>query len=517
MRTRTIGPNARTPFCSWSNRFLIAGIAGILFLTLFPFRFALPNLPGQVPPFFLGGSLKTAGWFDALLNIALFVPFGFGLAEKLREDRKSPTATFFIVMASGTLFSYSIELAQAYIPMRDSGWEDVVTNSTGAVAGFFLYELLGATIVRFLTQCEIAISSWITLRRAAVLLPLYFALWFALSAFLQRDSRLSNWDPESSFFVGNEATGQSAWKGRVLEVQIWDRPVPDGLARRLTSGESLSAAGSGSLASYDFSGAPPFKDAEQFLPALSWTPAVPTPSESNAVFLNGKAWLTSGTPVTNLIERFQKSNQFSVHLICVPGETRGGIGHIISISRVRPGAPSLAPPLADLAVRQEESNLVLWFRSPLSVRRSILAWYVPNVFADGRARDILYSYDGADLSVHIDGEKVARNYRLGPGSALAQVLRTVRPSELDGYIDIYYTLMFFPSGILFGIVARREMHSSSIGLVMLALGFVLAALLLEWMLVAVSGRSLLFGHVVLALCVLAAGSVWFNADRWART
>jgi len=517
MRTRTIGPNARTPFCSWSNRFLIAALAGIIFLTLFPFRFALPNLPGDVPPFLLGGSLKTAGWFDALLNIALFVPFGFGLAEKLREDKKSRAATFFIVLGSGTLLSYSIELAQAYIPMRDSGWEDVVTNSTGSVVGFLLYALLGNAIVQFLTRCEVAISAWITLRRAAVLLVIYFALWFALSGVLQRDSRLSNWDPESSFFVGNEATGQSAWKGRVLEVQIWDRAFPGELARRLTSGGSPGAAGSGLLASYDFSGAAPFRDAEQFLPALSWTPAAPTPSGSNAGFLNGKEWLTSATPVTNLIERLQKSNQFSIHLICAPGETHGGIGHIISISRVRPGAPLLAPPLSDLTIRQEESNLVLWFRSPLSLRRSILAWYVPNVFTDGRARDILYSYDGADLTLHIDGQKVARNYRLDPGSALAQILRAVRPSELDGYTDIYYTLLFFPAGILFGIVARREMHAGAMGLVMMALGFVLAALLLEWILVAVSGRGLLLGHVVFAVCVLAAGSIWFNADRWARS
>ena len=298
-------------------------------------------------------------------------------------------------------------------------------------------------------------------------------------------------------------------------MQIWDRAVPDDLARRLTSQDVPSAGGSGLLASYDFSGGPPFQDARQFLPALSWTPAAPVEAESNAHFLNGKAWLASATPVTNLIERLQKSNQFSIHLICVPGETRGGIGHIISISRVRPGAPLLAPPLSNLTIRQEESNLVLWFRSPLSVRRSILAWYVPNVFTDGRARDILYSYDGADLTLHIDGQKVARNYRLDPGSALAQILRAVRPSELDGYTDIYYSLLFFPAGILFGIVARREMHSSAKGVVMMALGFVLAALLLEWILVAVSGRGLLIGHVVFALCVLAAGSIWFNTDRWA--
>jgi hypothetical protein len=509
MRTRTIGPNARTPVSSWSNRFLIAAIAGVLFLTLFPFRFALPNLPGDVPPFLLAGGLKTAGWFDAFLNILLFVPFGFGLAETLREGGRPRTATFFMVLGSGALFSYLIELTQAYIPMRDSGWEDVVTNATGSVVGFLLYELLGPTIVRLLSRCEMALSSWITLRRIAVALSVYFALWFALSAYLQQDTRLSNWDPDCSFFVGNEATGQSAWKGRVLELQIWDQTIPDEQARRLTSGASLGVARAGLLASYDFSGARPYKDAENFLPDLSWTPAAPAQSESSALFLNGKSWVTSGKPVTNLVESLRKSNQFSVHLICVPGETHEGRGHIISISRT----PS--PSVADLTIRQDESDLVLWFRSPLAMRRSILAWYVPKVFTDGRARDILYSYDGANLSLYIDGGKVARSYRLGPGTALAQILRMVRPSEFDGYTDIYYALVFFPAGIIFGIAARSEMHSRAAGLVILALSFVLAALLLEWLLVAVSGRSILFGHVVLSICILVAGSIWINTDRWA--
>src|ERR1700732_1407164 len=90
----------RTP--GWSNRFLIAAMAGILFLTLFPFRFDFQSRPLASPlPFLLGSGMKTSGPLDVFLNVLLFVPFGFGLAEKLRERKVSRLATFFMVCTAG--------------------------------------------------------------------------------------------------------------------------------------------------------------------------------------------------------------------------------------------------------------------------------------------------------------------------------------------------------------------------------------------------------------------------------
>ena len=164
---------ARTP--GWSNRFLIAAIAGILFLTLFPFRFDFQSRPLGTPlPFLLGSGLKTSGPLDVFLNVLLFVPFGFGLAEKLREKKVSRLATLVIAWAAGALLSYAIELAQFYMPMRDSGWEDVVTNSTGSLVGFLLFEILGRFTVGFLSRCEAALRSWLTVPRVAVFLSIYF-------------------------------------------------------------------------------------------------------------------------------------------------------------------------------------------------------------------------------------------------------------------------------------------------------------------------------------------------------
>ena len=505
MRIQTIGPKAIPCSSSWSNRFLIAAIVGILFLTLFPFRFDFqPKLLGNSSPFFLYSGMKTSGFSDAFLNVLLFVPLGFGFAEKLRERRISRMTTFFCVWATGAIFSYAIEITQIYIPMRDSGWEDVITNSTGAIVGFFLYELVGTLTIDFLSRWEILLRSWLTPRRTAVLLPVYFLFWFAISAILQKQTRPSNWEQECLLVVGNEASGQDPWQGRVQKLQIADQAIPDAVAIDLTSGQASHEAPFAWRADFDFSSPAPFRDSKEFLPSLSWTPTVPLSQDSNGLALDGKSWLTSRAAVADLVEGIRRTNQFSLHIICAGAQPQSGNGHIISISR--------SPWFADLTLRQEESSLVFWFRSPVSVKRAILTWYVPNVFTDTQARDIVYSYDGADLSLYINGKKTVRPYRLGPGTGLARLLRKVRPAELEGYNDIYYLLVFFPAGIILG-MATGAGASSNRGIpLVVALNFLLPVFLLEFILVWVSGRAVSGWNLSLSFLLSVAGFLWIRSD-----
>jgi hypothetical protein len=505
MRIQTIESEAKPRSSSWSNRFLIAAIVGILFLTLFPFRFDFQSkLPGNSSPFFLGSGMKTWRFLDALLNVLLFIPLGFGLAEKLRERRMSRTATFFSVWATGAIFSYAIEITQIYIPMRVSGWEDVITNSTGAIVGFFLYELVGTLTIDFLSRCEILLRSWLTPRRTALLLLVYFLFWFAISAILQKQTRPSNWEQECLLVVGNEAAGQDPWQGRVQKLQIADQAIPDAVAIDLTSGRASQEAPFTWRADYDFSSPTPFQDLKEFLPSLSWTPTAPLSQNSSELALDGQSWLTSRAAVADLVDSIRKTNQFSVHIICAAVQTYSGNGHIISISR--------SPRFADLTLRQEESSLVFWFRSPVSVKRAILAWYVPNVFTDTQARDILYSYDGADLSLYINGKKTGRPYRQGPATALARLLHTVRPAELEGYTDIYYALVFFPAGTILGLASRRLRPSNMSILLATALDFLLPVFLLEFILVRVSGRPVSGWNLFLSFLLLVAGFLWIRSD-----
>jgi len=505
MQIQTIEPNATPLSSGWSNRFLIAAIAGILFLTLFPFHFDFQTrLAGNASPFFLGHGTKVTGFVDAFLNVLLFIPLGFGLAEKLRERKISRSVSFFMIFAAGAILSYAIEITQIYIPMRDSGWEDVFTNSAGSIVGFLLYEVLGNLIVDFLSRLEMALRCWLTLRRTAVFLPVYFLFWFAISATLQKQTRPSNWEPDAFLVVGNDATGQNSWQGRVQKLQIADQSIPDAMAIHLTAGEASHEASFAWRGDYDFSSAMPFQDSKRFLPGLSWTPSVPSAPNSSDLALDGKSWLTSRATVADLIDDIRKTNQFSIHVICAAAQPHSGDGHIVSISR--------SPWFADLTVKQEQSDLVFWFRSPLSVRRAILAWYVPNVFTDSQVRDILYSYNGADLSLYVNGKKSERLYRLGPGTALARLLEKVRPAELEGYYDIYYFLVFFPAGIILGLAARRQTRSKLSLLSAFVLDFILPIVLLELILVWVSGRPVSTWNLILSFLLLVAGFFWIRSD-----
>ncbi len=504
MQNQQVGVHSKARGSGWSNRILILASAGILFLTLYPFRFDFhAAASGAASPLFLGKSLKPAGFLDAILNVLLFVPFGFGLAEKLRERGKSFTFTLALSLATGAFFSYSIELLQYYIPQRDSGWEDVFTNGSGSAVGCIVYEILGVSLLRELSRCESLLESLLTLRRALVVLLIYFALWFAASVPLQRNSRLSNWRTDAQLVVGNDASGRFPWKGAVNTVQIWDLALHKEAVQQLSAGQPVDTGNPGLLVDYDFSAGPPFRNQRQISSELAWTPLVPVASDSGLLALDGASWLTTSVAVPDLIANLQKTNQFTVRVVCTPAETDAGDARIISISQ--------PTGFADLTLRQEDSNLVFWFRNPLSASHAILAWYYPRIFTAGRTREILYTYDGSNLSLFIDGKEETLTYRLGPGTALVKHVRRIQPGELEGCNYIYYILIFCLPGAILGLAARNLPARRTPRSLALASLFLIPALLLEWILVSTSGRSFSSLYLGFSLLLAVGSFLWVKA------
>ncbi len=483
-------------------------MAGILFLTCFPFQFVShAKLADGASRFLLGATFgKHTRAFDDFLNVLLFVPFGFGLSEKLFEKGKSRTTTFFLVWIGGFFLSYAIELTQLYIPSRDSGWEDVLTNSTGAAVGFLLFIVLGSALLQSATTTERAIESLASIRWLAIVLLIYFSCWFAVSARLQAETRLTNWLPDSRLLIGSDVIGRAGmgWKGEISKLEIWDRALSPQVALALTRGAASPAGAPEALAAYDFTGGPPFRDQMKFLPDLAWSGGVQAQGDPNELVLDGGAWLVSAAPVTGLATDLKRTNQFTIHILCRPADGNGPASRIISISR--------SPYVSNLNVWQEDQSLAFWFRSPLSARHAQMAFYVPKALAPNQLRNILYSYDGADLSLYIDGKRAGFPYRLEPGAALARFVRWVRPKELDGYSDIYYGMVFFPAGVALGIFARAACAQSAAAWLFFALLLIAPPLLLEGVLTAVSGRAFSPGDLVLAVALSVVGALWINAD-----
>jgi VanZ family protein len=492
----------------WSDRILLLSVAGILFLTLFPFHFALHGKASEgLFPFFRGQLQegKSPGLFDVLLNVLLFVPFGFGVAEKLRENGKSRGATVLIAWAAGALFSYTVEVLQIYIPSRDSGWGDVITNSAGTVLGYVAYEFYGGWALRALRRTEHLADRFLRPRTAAWALLAYFAIWFGASCQMQTTTHLRGWDPNPILVLGNDTWTRpwQAWKGQVLLLEFWDRALPERTAVSLTGGGDSDVASTVPIAMYDLSSGSPAQDPMKFLPALAWRPAVAPQEHVDRLALEGQAWLVSEAPAPQLPARLENSNQFSIRIVCRPGETGESEGNILSIGRA-------ASP-ADLVIGQEGAKLIFWFRTPLSAKHAMLSWTILNVFATSQSRDILYTYDGSSLSLFIDGKKEDRPYRLGPGAALARFIRRIRPGELEGYMDIYYSLVFFPAGILLGLAARKSEPSSTRDWLLLGGLLVAPPWILELLLAGVSGDAFVPGRAVVGLAFFAAGALWINA------
>jgi VanZ family protein len=495
----------------WSNRILVLSLIGIAYLTLFPFRFDFTiGNPLHASPFHLGTSLKRVQSLDFFLNVLLFVPFGFGFCTQLRKRGGSRRGALVLVLAASAITSYIVELLQLYIPLRSSGWDDVVSNTAGAAVGFFLFDRWGELWLQHLSRWEERAETWLSLKGTWIFLLIYLGFFLAISIPLQRETRLSNWDTTSLLFVGSDGTARHAWKGQIGKLQIWDQALSDETARKLSSGEAPPDSETGLRASYEFTGAPPYNDKEKFLPALNRISSSPPPHESKALDLDGSSWLSSIVPAENLAQMVKKTNQFAVRAVCTSADVADLEQFIVSISQIQR--------TPDLTLRREGADLVVWFRTPLSIHRSGANRYagemrVKDIFAAGQARDILVSYDGSDVSLYVDGKKERRVYYLSPGAALAQRFSRMKTSEWDSYLVTYDALIFLPVGCLLGMIARKERAQKFAARLLLVLGLVLAPVLYEFILVWVSGRTASPWQVSLCLFLTVLGVWLINADR----
>jgi VanZ family protein len=104
---------------------------------MIPARYLVLQSPFLAPPWRDYHPTRSY-WEDAGINIVGFIPLGYFLVAYLSTVRATRTAATVAVLL-GFLTSLTIESLQAYLPTRDSGMNDLITNTFGTVLGVLLY------------------------------------------------------------------------------------------------------------------------------------------------------------------------------------------------------------------------------------------------------------------------------------------------------------------------------------------------------------------------------------------
>jgi hypothetical protein len=145
------------------------------------------------------------GVADVIRNILLFMPFGAALGiARTRVSR---------ALLIGAALSAAIELAQFWIPGRDSSVSDVVANTLGTTLGCLLPH-----VGRHVLTLDDRASALLTLLFAGLVCAVTASTGVLLRPAFPRSIYYGQWTPH----LGHLAT----YRGRVLEAQLGDMPIP---------------------------------------------------------------------------------------------------------------------------------------------------------------------------------------------------------------------------------------------------------------------------------------------------
>jgi hypothetical protein len=130
---------------------------------------------------------------------------------------------------------------------------------------------------------------------------------------------------------------------------------------------------------------------------------------------------------------------------------------------------------------------------------------LPGAFQNAEPRQIVLTYDGAELVGYIDGKRNAHSLRLNPGATLVCRFKGVNPYNVRGYEVLYMIMVFAPLGVLLGFGVRKLACGKPSTWILMGAVVLVPPLLQEGVLSSVSGCPIRLDTAILG-CGLIAGA-----------
>jgi glycopeptide antibiotics resistance protein len=460
---------------------LIFGILLILIMTLFPYDFFFWEILSKFNVKELFELLtKSSSKSDIILNLLLFIPFGFGLHSCLNSRNINNQNPLFLIAIASLLFSLIVEFLQFFLPGRTSTPIDLFTNTLSGVSGYLIYHYWGQFIFNQFNLFLNWIKRLISIPRLTFIFLFYLILTLSLSLPLQntRDLwSLENWNINFPLNLGNELTGDRPWNGKINQFCLINKIALNPDIQQVFTSEN---------------------------------PCKPFYNDPG-IILNQTQIYSSPIAITQLNQRISQTSELTLAIqLSTADINQTGPARIISISK-------------DLFQR----NLTLGqWRSHLSIRiRNTVTGengtqpelIIPNVFSDLKQHTILLLYRPDKIRFYINNISQEYELSLTPEMALFWQLSPVRQGSIHlnswniiFYKTLYYCLIFLPLGICFRLIHQRIKRRLSFDLLFLSITIIFPIIIFEVLLSLAGDRIISWINLLLSFAMTLIGFYWID-------
>jgi glycopeptide antibiotics resistance protein len=429
----------------------------VLIVTFHPFELSQDFAPSLSYGASAFKTLVIDGWNwlgprDFFLNILFFVPCGFLLHSLWQVPSRSSIATIAIVTIAGGVASFMIEFAQVFAS-RNSSAIDLVSNILGTAAGAYSYARCRSGVIKFMEDWTGRILG----SKIALCCALVFAALPVAYAFEQSRAPFWRWDSHLTLQLGNEASWNRPWLGKIYLVALYRRAlsapeIMENFAAGYSSTASLSRIKSDLIALYTFDDGTGkiVHDRSRFGPALdlqmSRNGGVRWLDDSNGIGFAKRSIVKSKAPAVKLVEAVRATNELSVEVWMMPSNlVQRGPARIVSLSR---GSGA-----RNFSLSQEGADIHFGLRTPISGNNGAPVLLRTNDnFLSPKVFHIVAAYERGIERLYVNGVERPERLKMATDGIAGFATRKT-PIAQFAYSLVY----FFPvSFVVFMFLSRRS-------------------------------------------------------------